>query len=126
MDVLEPASNYISALIVERWVEIAMGGVGVAIYRWLMGRRYRRMNDRIEVLEKAVRRDPSEISTSSPPDNSTDYIVLDYWGETGNPFKDIVAAGSGKRYPKTIIIRKTGELVDLPYPPAANKLPDQS
>ncbi|MYA59494.1 MAG: hypothetical protein F4X40_02895 [Chloroflexi bacterium] len=130
MDIIQPASDYLSTLIAERWVELAVFGAAVAGFRWFFGHQYKaklsEQSDRIEALENALKRNPVEKSASDPPASREDYIVLDYWGETGNAFADAVrASGPNKWYPKTIIIRKTGEVRELSYPPAANALPEQ-
>ena len=63
------------------------------------------------------------------------YEVLNWWGETErNPSRISQAmhaftreyTGSQKKFPRTILIRKTGEVRELPYPPTANKIPESA
>ena len=65
------------------------------------------------------------------PDES-EYVVLNWWGESGNPLRDEALWGLGgmlsgkKRYPRMILIKKTGQVKEIPYPPVHNRLPSSS
>lgn len=105
------------------WLAVAMTGGGitwVAIKRWFLPK---------EVVELKERLDEHEAELKVLKNGATKrmydegYKVLSWWGETGNALADSARHLFNKQYPKTIFIRKTGEVRELPYPPEANKIP---
>jgi len=115
------------------------GGTWLAIKRWFTPNSVLRVQDalvdakeRIEALEaerKSLR------TGIAPMDYEQGYEVLNWWGETGKTpslaesFRALSTASltgaRQKRYPRTILIRKTGQIKELPYPPLANKIPTE-
>ena len=63
---------------------------------------------------------------TGPPDDPG-YEVLSYWGESGNPLRDEMIRDllgrAHKRYPRMILIKKTGQVKEIPYPPVENRIP---
>ena len=98
------------------WLMVAVTALATAIVVWNWPE-----NRKIAIKEKS----PQE---TGPPDDPG-YEVLSYWGESGNPLRDEALWAMGgmlsgkKRYPRMILIKKTGQVKELPYPPVENRIP---
>ena len=97
------------------WISVVLSVLVVAAVAWntYQARRGRGVLTRI---------------AAGAPDES-EYVVLNWWGESGNPLRDDMLWGLGgmlsrkTRYPKMIFVKKTGEIKEIPYPPVENRIP---
>lgn len=66
-----------------------------------------------------------QIAAGAPDESG--YVVLNWWGESGNPLRDEMIRDllgrAHKRYPRMILIKKTGQVKEIPYPPVENRIP---
>ena len=130
-----------------RWAAILVcaviassGATWLAIKRWFTPDSVLRVQDALADANeriKALEAERKSLRTGiAPMDYEQGYEVLNWWGETGKTpslvesFRALgtlesLTGARQKRYPRTILIRKTGEMVDLPYPPLANKIPTE-
>ena len=120
------------------------GGAWIAFKRWLLPKEMVAMHDKLDSMGAELQRVSGELAErkahlkdlaegTSSQDYEQGYEVLNWWGETGEiktPIQQLTASitkdliGGRKKYPRTILVRKTGQIKELPYPPTANKIPD--
>ena len=70
-----------------------------------------------------ARRKRRVLSQPVPIPHESAYEVLNYWGETGDPLRDALSTLGRKKYPKTILVKETGKIEEIPYPPVHNRIP---
>ena len=96
------------------WLIVAVAALTTAIIVWNLPEK------RKTAIEE---QSPQE---TGPPDDPG-YEVLSYWGESGNPLRDEMIRNllgrAHKRYPRMILIKKTGQVKEIPYPPVENRIP---
>lgn len=116
------------------------GGAWIAVKRWLLPKEIVQIRDELGTMRDdmdAMRADLKAIQKdlSARKEHEGGYEVLNWWGETGRAPSRMSQAfqaftreytGTRKRFPRTILIRKTGEVRELPYPPVANKIPEST
>lgn len=111
----------------------------IALKRWLLPKAMVEMRDELVATRNELEGRIAELETlkkgTARADYEKGYEVLNWWGETGEiktPIQQLTASitkdliGGRKRYPRTILVRKTGQIKELPYPPTANKIPEST
>lgn len=99
-DAIKAVSDYISALMIDRWVEILTLGVMIALWRWWMGHKLR---DRIAALEAKQDAPPANISQTISFSPATSPKVEVHGAEIVRPSE----AGEG------VIGRQTNDYVEF-------------